>query len=127
MSRGLLWAIGSFFVVYSAYMWFAPQHWYNSSPGVAMMGPFNLHFIRDVAIAFFVSGSALGYGAWKSDKTAAIFGAAWPCFHALFHIWIWTQRGFAIDQIALVNLLGIQAPAWIALWAALRLVDKRAA
>jgi hypothetical protein len=100
-------------------MWFTPHTWYNTVPGVAMMGPFNLHFIRDVALAFLMSAGALAYGAWRADRTAAVIGAAWPCLHALFHIWIWIMCGLPFDQIAVVNLIGIQLPSWLALAAAL--------
>ena len=103
------------------YMWFLPMHWYENTPGVAAMGPFNVHFIRDVALAYFVSGGALFYGAWKRNRTAAVFGAMWICAHAVFHIWIWlAMRGMAFDQVALVNLVGIQIPAWLALIGALK-------
>lgn len=105
-------------------MWFTPHHWYEAVPGVAMMGPFNLHFIRDIALAFGMSAGAMAYGALKFDRTAALCGAAWPCLHAIFHKWIWIERGMPFDQIALVNLIGIQLPAWLAFAAALLFLRK---
>ncbi|MCA8900662.1 MAG: hypothetical protein KDA53_05370 [Hyphomonas sp.] len=102
-------------------MWFAPQYWYDTVPGVAMMGPLNFHFVRDIALVFGMSAGALAWGAVKLDRTAAVIGATWPCLHALFHIWIWaTHRGAPFDQIAFVNLAGIQLPAWAALTAAFK-------
>ncbi|MEP3891841.1 MAG: hypothetical protein ABJN69_15405 [Hellea sp.] len=119
MWRVILIVLAVFFIGSAAVMWFAPQWWYDATPGVAMMGPFNLHFIRDVALAFLVSGGAIAWGYFKNDKTAMVFGALWPCLHAVFHIWIWAvMRGMPFDQIAAVNLLGIQLPAWAALLAA---------
>lgn len=105
-------------------MWFLPHTWYETVPGVAIMGPFNLHFIRDVALAFGMSAAALTYGALKWDRTAAACGAAWPAMHASFHIWIWVARGLPFDQIAFVNIVGIQLPAWVALAAALNFNRK---
>ena len=105
-------------------MWFAPHTWYETVPGVAMMGPFNLHFVRDIALVFGMSAGALAYGALKHDRTAAICGAAWPALHALFHIWIWFARGLPVDQIAFVNLAGIQIPAWLALAVAVNFTRK---
>lgn len=126
MWRNILIVLAVFFIGSATVMWFAPQWWYGSTPGVAMMGPFNLHFIRDVALAFLVSGGALGWGYFKHDKTAMVFGALWPCLHAVFHIWIWvTMRGMPFDQIAAVNLFGIQMPAWLALIAALKAKQKQ--
>ena len=113
MWRVILFVIAALNFALAAYMWFAPLAWYDGTPGVAMMGPFNLHFIRDVALAYLTSAAALSWGAWKRDIAAAVFGAAWPCFHALFHVW--------------VNLLGIQIPAWLALAAALNFTERRAA
>jgi len=106
-------------------MWVMPHTWYEMVPGVAMMGPFNPHFVRDIALAFGMSAAALAWGALRLDRSAAICGAAWPCLHALFHVWIWAiHRGAPFDQIALVNLTGIQIPAWLALAAALNFTRK---
>ena len=121
MSRILLIIIAAYCLILGFVMWFAPQYWYDATPGVAMMGPFNSHFIRDAGLAFLTSGGALFYGVLKPNRPLAIFGAMWPCLHAAFHIWIWLARGIPFDQVALVNLVGIQLPAWLALMAAIRL------
>lgn len=110
-----------FYLSTAIYMFVAPEAFYNRTPGVAMMGPFNVHFIRDAGLAFLTSGAALLWGVLKADRPVAVFGAAWPCLHALFHIWIFLARGFPADEIALVNLIGIQLPAWLVLAAALKL------
>lgn len=125
MARTLAILISIYCLALGAYMWLAPQYWYDATPGVAMMGPFNLHFIRDAALAFLSSGAALMWGALKRNRAVAVFGALWIGLHAAFHIWIWTQRGFALDQVAFVNLIGIQLPAWTALLASSR-IKKRA-
>jgi len=105
-------------------MWFAPMFWYETVPGVAMMGPFNLHFVRDIALVFLFSGGAMAYGAAKDNATAAIAGAAWPVMHAVFHIQIWMARGFPFDEVALSNLAAIQAPSWLGLYAAWQLLKQ---
>ena len=124
MWRPILFLIAAAHFANALLMWFAPHAWYETVPGVAMMGPFNLHFVRDIALAFGMSAGALSYGALAHDRTAAICGAAWPALHALFHIWIWFARGLPFDQIAFVNLAGIQIPAWLALTAALSFTRK---
>lgn len=121
MIKAVLIGVSLLHFIVAAYMWFAPQAWYDNTPGVAMMGPFNLHFIRDIALVFLLSAGGLIWGALKSDKTAAIMGSIWPCLHAVFHIWIWASRGVPIDTVAIVNLFGIQLPAWLALTAAMKL------
>ena len=124
MWRFILFICAGLHLLNALLMWFTPHTWYDTVPGVAMMGPYNLHFIRDIALAFLLSATGLFWGALKWDRTAAIAGAAWPWLHALFHIWIWLGRGLPFDQVALVNLFGIQLSAWLALAAALNFTRK---
>jgi hypothetical protein len=112
--------LGALAVANGVTMWFAPQTWYESVPGVADMGPFNLHFIRDIALIFGFSGGAMIFGAIRNIPVVAVAGAVWPAMHALFHVQIWIARGLPLDEVAFVNLAGIQVPAWLALFAAYR-------
>ena len=121
MQRIILVGVGGFALVNALYMWWATQHWYATVPGVSQIGPLNVHFARDVSLAFLSSGLALVWAGQKRDRSAGIFGAAWLVFHAIFHIWIWAQRGTPLDLVALTNVLGIQLPAFLALWAAFNL------
>ena len=127
MQRLLLVGTGAYALVNAAYIWGATQHWYNTIPGVVQTGPLNLHFARDVALAFLASGLALIWAGRRCDRSAAVCGSAWLIFHAMFHIWIWVHRGLPADLIALANLAGIQLPALIALWAALNLHETEVA
>jgi hypothetical protein len=116
--RPLLLFIASLNLMTGVVIFFAPQFFYDTVPGVSMMGPFNLHFIRDAGLAYFGSGLLLGL-AWRREEYAfALGGALWPCLHALFHIQIWLARGALVDQVAITNLFGIQLSAWAALLAA---------
>ena len=127
MIKTMLWAVAGYFLASAAVMWAAPQPWFDAVPGVAATGGYNAHFIRDLALAFAVSGLALATGAAAGDRRLALFGAAWPCLHALFHIWIWgMHRGAALDLVALVNLAGIQLPGWLALVCAAHLPQEEA-
>lgn len=121
MHRIILIGAGGFALISAAYIFGAPTHWYDTVPGVSGTGPLNLHFAKDIALAFLTSGLALLWAGMKGDGTLAIFGAAFLVFHALFHIWIWMHRGFPADLVAFVNFTGIQVPAALALWAALAL------
>ncbi len=78
MIKITLMAIAVFYGLVALIMWFAPLFWYETTPGVAMMGPFNLHFIRDIALTFALASGALAWGAWKVLPLAGLFGAAWP-------------------------------------------------
>jgi hypothetical protein len=108
-------------------MWFGTAHWYDAVPGVSHTGPLNLHFAKDVGLAYLTSGAALIWSGAKQDPSAAFFGASWPFLHALFHVWIWLHRGMALDVIAATNLVGIQLPAYLGLYGALRLCAERRA
>lgn len=122
MTKTVLWGCGLYFLGNAVVMWVAPYQWYQAVPGVAATGGFNDHFIRDVAIAFAVSGAALIAGVRVGNQEVALFGAAFPVLHAVFHVWIWAfHRGCATDFVALINLVGIQVPAWAAVAAAARM------
>ena len=124
MRRQTLLALAALFVGTGLFIFLAPMAFYKTTPGVEMMGPFNLHFIRDAGLAYLASGLALGWGSWRRDRSLAIAGALWPALHALFHVQVWIARGIPLDFVALVNLVGIQLPAWLALFLAMRLTEE---
>ncbi|HLH47771.1 MAG TPA: hypothetical protein VKV96_00410 [Roseiarcus sp.] len=77
----------------------APHRWYESVPGVAATGPFNHHFVVDIALAYLASGAGMAAG-FKTGRGLAAFalaGALWPALHALFHIAGWLSDGFPTD------------------------------
>lgn len=121
MHRIILVGTGGLSIVTGAYIWAATQHWYDNVPGVVLAGPLNIHFAKDVALAYLASGSALVWAGLKHDKSAGICGASWLVLHAMFHIWMWIHRGLPLDVIALTNLTGIQVPALFAFFAAIDL------
>lgn len=125
MHRYILFGVGGVSLGTGAYIWGATQHWYDNVPGVAQTGPLNLHFAKDVALAYLAGGTALLWAGLNYDRSAGIFGALWFVLHALLHIWIWVHRGGPIDLTALTNLIGIQIPAFLALYAAIKLQAER--
>lgn len=118
MHRIILIGVGGFALINAAYIFGAPQHWYDNVPGVTATGPLNFHFAKDIALAFLSSGIALIWAGAKGNASVAMFGVAWLMFHALFHVWIWMHRGFPTDLVAFVNLVGIQLPAGLAVFGA---------
>ena len=107
--------LAGYFLATALYIWFMPHAFYEGTPGLAAMGPFNMHFIRDVALTFLVSGGAMLWGALRRNKVALICGAAWPFLHALFHIQIWGHRGFPFDDIWAFDLAAVVLPGLIGL------------
>lgn len=94
-----------------------PMRFYEIVPGLKLMGPFNVHFIRDVGLAFVASGGALAWGAHVSARRLAYAGIAWPSLHALFHLQIWGHRGFPFDGIFAFDLVAVIGPPLLALLA----------
>ncbi len=102
-------------------MFVMPEYFYETVPGVKMLGPFNIHFIRDAGLSYAASGLLQAWG-WRSGVYSwSVAGGLWPVFHALFHLQMWIARGVPVDLVAGVNLVGIQLPAWVAFACALRL------
>ncbi|NNE57952.1 MAG: hypothetical protein HKN36_07595 [Hellea sp.] len=121
MSRKVLYVIGAIAVLTGIFIFVRPHHFYDMVPGLDLMGPFSIHFIRDVGLAYIASGAVMVWGAHHYSRPAAISGALWPFLHALFHVQIWAYRGFPFDEIFFVNLIGVILVAFVGLWAALRL------
>lgn len=119
MHKWILTVIGAIYALNALVMWFLPVWWYTTVPGITMMGPFNLHFVRDIGLVYLVSGLGLIYGARAPQ--VALFGSLWPALHAVFHAWIFVQRGMPMDLIAATNLVLIQFPAWLSLWSSVKL------
>lgn len=120
-TRIILGALGLLHVLNGIYMLLFPLAWYHAVPGVEMTGPFNVHFVRDISFIFLASGGLFWAAIIRRNGAFAIAGAVWPVMHALFHIQIWVMmRGMPLDELAVVNLAGIQLPAWLGLFAALR-------
>jgi len=109
-----------YFLLTGIYILTMPEMFFRNTPGLSSMGPFNMHFIRDVALTFLVSGGAMLWGAVKRNRTALICGAAWPFLHALYHCVIWGHRGFPFDHIFAVDVAAVIVPGVAALMLACR-------
>ena len=124
MARTLLYVLAGYALLISGYIWFLPQTFYDNTPGVAMMGPFSIHFMKDVSLAYLAGGLILAWAARTGDQRLGYAGAMWFSFHGLFHIWIWIHRGLPFDIIAASDFVGVVTPAALAVWAASRLPSQ---
>lgn len=81
---GALYAIGN-----GIFMVIDPIGWYNAIGTVKATGPANEHFIKDVGIAFLVSGLLLIYAAINPIMRwgTAIIGNLYLTFHGILHIY----------------------------------------
>jgi hypothetical protein len=115
--RFALIGLGGSWLLNGIFIFADPMRFYEIVPGLKLMGPFNMHFIRDVGLAFVASGGALAWGARVSAQRLVYAGLAWPSLHALFHIQIWGHRGFPLDGIFAFDLVAVIAPPLLALLA----------
>lgn len=120
MRKTVLLFLAIYFLLTAVYIFFFPQKFYDMTPGLSAMGPFNSHFIRDISFVFFVSGAAMFYGARHAKKDVLIIAAAWPFLHALFHGYIWGHRGFPFDQIWVFDLGFVILPGLLAFYLAFK-------
>jgi len=77
--------LAALMVANGVYMFIDPPGWYAAVPGVPDTGPLNIHFVRDIGIAYFSAGAALAWSAfgagWRASALAALFLGG----HALLH------------------------------------------
>lgn len=79
------------YILNALVMWFAPQFWYDTVPGITEMGLYHKHLIRDVGLAYGIMGAGL---LWAGrNPSVAIFACLWPAAHALYHAAIFFGRG----------------------------------
>ena len=106
--------IGAFSVGMGVFAFVGPSEFYETIPGLAAMGAYNVHLVRDVGLALIASGATMTVGAWRRNRELALAGAAWPVLHAVLHLALWVGRGFALDAIAAFDLLIVIVPAILA-------------
>ena len=124
MTRTLHILLAYTFAGFGAFIFITPMIFYKQIPGVEMLGPFSVHFIRDAGLAYFASGAIMIWGAIRQHRELAMAGALWPCLHALFHLQMWIARGVPADLVAFINLFGIQLPAWLSLYLAIKISGR---
>ncbi|WDI32829.1 hypothetical protein PUV54_06415 [Hyphococcus flavus] len=125
MMRYIIYFIAVSYAFNGLFMLIEPRLWYDTIPGVPMLGPYNTHFVRDIGILYLVTAGGFVWGLRPAQNSVLLFACVWPALHAIYHFNMWIGRGFAIDDVAAVNAIAIQAPAWLALYAAWRLGKAR--
>ena len=122
--RLILSAIGSVSVLTGVFIFSFPNTFYDAIPGLNLMGPFSVHFIRDVGLAYLAGGCVLTASGALSDRRLAFAGVLWFVLHALFHLQIWLHRGLPFDHIFWFDLFAVILPSVLALWAGLKLPQR---
>ncbi len=118
MRKALAWLLGALLAANGVFMLADPAAWYAAVPGVAMTGPLNLHFVRDIGCAYVAPGAALVWFALDARaRGAALAGGAFLALHALIHL-----ADAASGRETLHHLVGdlpaVFVPPALALWLA---------
>ncbi len=97
-----------------------PVWWYGAVPGVAAAGPFNLHFIRDIGMAYLVVAGGVAWFVWRPAQgwAALVAAAAFLALHGLIHVADAIASPLC-GQNLLRDLPGVFLPALVAVWLAL--------
>jgi len=104
--------LGALMAANGVFMFTDPPSWYAAVPGVPDTGPLNLHFVRDIGIAYAVAGGAIVWGAVGGGWRATALGAAFLALHSLLHLGE-TIMGHHRD-VLLNEALAVHLPAWAA-------------
>ena len=96
-----------------AFMFVEPSTWYQSVPGVPSTGPLNLHFVRDIGIAYLTAAVAIAWSEFGAGWRATALGAMFISLHALLHAGE-TFLGHHHDVI-LNEVLAVHLPALLAI------------
>lgn len=117
--RACLISAGLLLGLSGAYMLAAPESWYSSVPGVHLTGPFNRHFVTDIALAYVVSAAGLFVAGVRASRTIAAQSASWPVAHAAYHLLLWFHHGLPeglalpTEAVAVLGFAGLAAAgAW---------------
>jgi hypothetical protein len=100
-----------------AWMLLFPQSWYTDLPAdVPHTGPFNAHFVRDLGVAFLVSGLAFAWSARNIDRSYPVHIGLTIFFtgHALIHL-LDIATGHLPTTHWLIDLPGVFLPALLML------------
>ena len=110
--------LGLLLAANGAFMIAAPAAWYGAVPGVAVTGPLNPHFVRDIGCAYLVSGAALVWLAIDARaRMAAFAGGVFLALHALVHL-AEAAGGRETGHGLVADLLPVFVPPALALWLA---------
>ncbi|MCE9619476.1 MAG: hypothetical protein K8R92_06170 [Planctomycetes bacterium] len=104
------------------YMFLEPPAWYAAVPGVPDTGPLNLHFVRDIGLAYLTAGAALAWSELGAGWRASALGAMFIGLHSLLHVGE-TFMGHHHDVI-LNELAAVHLPAALAI--AISILQRRA-
>lgn len=114
MTKFLLILLGAYYGLGGLYVLLAPDHFYNTVPGVSLTGPLNHHFATDIAFAMLASAALFLWSVRSGAAELAAGAAIWPILHGSAHIGERIGHTEAPAQILAMDLAATVAPAMLA-------------
>ncbi len=123
--QALIGIVAAFYIANAALMIFDPLGWYQLVGTVKATGPANFHFIRDIGIAYAVSGVVLFFAVVRPSLRwlAVVAGNLWPSFHGALHVWE-VSTGICSPDIFWQDAPGVLGPP-VLVWVALGILFAR--
>jgi len=93
--KPLLIGLGLYNAANGLFMLIAPRVWFETIPGASHTGPFNPHFIADIAIAFLAAAAGLvlaGFLKGRDCIPALLPSAIFLGGHAILHVTDWAHH-----------------------------------
>lgn len=125
IARALPGTVYALWLLAGAAIFVLPRHFHELTPGVALFGPFNAHFIRDVGLVYLASGLVGLYGVRGGSMALCIAAALWSSLHAVFHLHVWAARGWPLDGIFLFDLSFVIVPPFLVVLTLLTCRDEK--
>ena len=123
----LYWIFAALNVANGLWMIVSPPSWFTGIPAaVPDTGPLNLHFVRDVGVAYLVSGVGLAWCAQNLDRALPVHVGVTAFFvgHALTHV-ADILSGRLSASHWLIDTPGVFAPAILLVMMAFVLAQRR--
>lgn len=116
LKRAALLLFGLAFLANALFMLAAPQSWYQTIEGVPNTGPYNVHFVRDIGMAYLTQAVLLFWAAWRIERAfpLVLAVALFLGLHALLHFWDIAEERLPVSHL-LIDLPGVFLPAVLAL------------
>ena len=125
VAQGLILLVGAFSLAFGSFMLSDPFGWYRLINTVKFTGPPNQHFIRDIGLAYVVSGLMLAFAGRnpKGRWLAAFAGSLWLALHGALHLFE-VVTGICAPNVFWRDAPGVLGPPLL-VWGALAILFAR--
>ncbi len=113
-ARAVLTVVGFISAVFGLWAICLPEGFFTTIPGLATSGMYHQHLVGDVGLAFLGSGVLMCLGGAMQMAQLAVAGCVFPSLHAIFHVFVWVQRGCLSDAVTVFDFFVVVLPTALA-------------